>query len=119
MNSILDECQQINDVFETEYIYKSLIICNDPSHVYHMLTILKQSDFPVELLSYDNFNEMVYKYSNGNVRMLILSDMLYHILESHWEDLFKDVTKIFLTSKTKISHQFYKTLSKKFISLSI
>lgn len=119
MKTILEECQKINEVFESEYIYKSLVICNDPSHVYHMLSLLKKSDFPVELLSYDNFNDVMYRFTTGNVRMLILSDMLYHILDSHYEDLFKDVSKIFLTSQTKIAHSFYKTLGGKFISLSM
>lgn len=118
MDTIFKECKRINDVFETEYINKSIIICNNPGVMYHLNTILQSQLYPVDILSHLQFKQTLDKFMKGNLRMLIMSDVMYQVLHKKWTEMFDDVQFIFLSGETLMPHYFYSS-QKNIISLSL
>lgn len=120
MESIVQECLKIKDYYETYNVNKSLIICNDPMYVFTMRLILLGDDFPVEFLNHINFMNVLQRFMNGNLRMMIMSDLIYEAIRSQHEGLFEDVSVVFLSSKTFIDKSYYTETFKdhKFISLN-
>jgi hypothetical protein len=107
MDVIVRECLKIKDYYENHYVNKSLIICNDPMFVFNMALILQKDDFPVEFLNHLNFISTIERFINGNLRMLIISDLMYEAIRYQYERLFNDVSVIFISSKTLINKNYY------------
>jgi len=122
MEKVVNEVKILNDFFESTYIYKSIVLCNEPSHMYHMMSMLKAEQFPIELLTHENFMTVLRKFHQGKLRMLMMSDLMFDLIQRQCQVLFRDVTYVFFTHKTFIPLEYYKSvphLSEKFISLEI
>jgi hypothetical protein len=98
MDSIIDECNFINHIFTTEYIYKSILLCIKPNYIYHMEALLKSQDFPVEKLTDTNFMNILEKFKQGNLRMLIMSPVCFHVLLSKFSEYISEVNVIMISS---------------------
>lgn len=97
MDAIVHECGVINDVFESLSINKSLIVINDLRCTYHIDTILKHQLFPVEKLVYVNFNETLERFVTGTLRMMIMSEAMFRVLQIRYPEIFEEISVIFVS----------------------
>lgn len=110
MEKIMKICENINNVFEDIYINKSIVIANSPKEIYHVYTILEQQNYPIEILHDDHFKEILDRFTNGNIRMMIMSDLMFYVLRTHWNSCLDDVSVYFLTDGVNI--QGFETVNK-------
>jgi hypothetical protein len=118
MDLIIKECLRINDVFETEYIYKSVVICKSPKYFYHIENILKDLLYPVEILTHMNFGNTISEFHKGNIRMLIISELMFNILLQHFTFEFEAVNIIFLSENIILKQNYTEFSDKKIFNLS-
>lgn len=122
MDTLVKQCQVINRVFESEYIYKSVVIVDDPSTMYHMETILQHQYYPVEAIREECMDSSIMRFREGHIRMLIMSCAVWQMLmDKHPEPLI-EANVIFVTdpNATDIQHfkePLEKTPARKYISL--
>ena len=95
MDSIAAKCVRINSVFEDMFIYKSIIVTNNPSVMYHMETILKKQLYPIDRLTFLNLYKVLDAFQKGNLRMLIMSEGVYRILCERHPSIYDDVNVVF------------------------
>jgi hypothetical protein len=107
MKSILKECLKINDIFESKYIYKSIVVCKTPKYFYHIHNILKNLIFPVEILTHDNFTKVLSRFHKGEIRMIIVNEMMLNILVRYFVYEIKDVNLILLSENIQLKDNWY------------
>lgn len=120
MQRVFSECKVICDVFESIYVYKSIIVCNDTSIMYHMHDLLKTLLFPICIVSQENHIETLQSLLDGNIRMLIMSQPMFDVITEYHMDKVADVDVIFLSSQSVISDQattYFSNDTRKIISL--
>jgi hypothetical protein len=117
MENINNMAHVIETVFQTENIYKSVIITRDVRTMYHLEHILKLQLYPVSILGEYNFYDVIDRFAKGNLRILILSEVMFYLLQSRWSSLADDVKVIFLCHDAHIPTKLDAQV--KIISLSI
>lgn len=97
MDVVMKELSTINTIFENTNIYKSIVVCQRPNYIYHLNNLLKQQLYPVDLLRDDNFHETLEKFKKGNLRMLIMSPVMFHVIYQRFQEYITEVN-VFLLS---------------------
>lgn len=120
MEKIMKEFTNINTIFENNNIYKSIVVCYRPNYIYHLQNLLKQQLYPVELLRDDNFFQVLDKFQKGNLRMLIMSPVIFQVLFKRFTVYLKEVNVVLLSGgcETVISNKNDLLDGKKIFSLS-
>lgn len=95
MECSIEYAQHISDIFESMYIYRSIVVCQHPSTMYHTARLLKRLDFPVETVTIFNCKDALYKYANGTARMLIMSEAFARLLMQYAKEVFDQVSVVF------------------------
>ena len=63
-----------------------------------MEKLLKSQDFPVEQLTDTNFMNVLETFKQGNLRMLIMSPICFHVLLSKFPEYITEVNVIMISS---------------------
>jgi hypothetical protein len=100
MDAFVGVCKHINLVFETNYVYKSLVVVRDPAAMYHMYSLLQQQDYPIGRLTSVSFCDTSERFRRGNLRMLIMSEMMFRFVCLVWTHILDDVDVIFCNPDT-------------------
>lgn len=116
MDAIFRECDHISHVFESMYVNKSVVVCNNPSNMFHLQIILSQQLFPVETLCHENFTETINRFNQGHIRMMIMSELIFYVLTKYRPDVLEHVNVIFKSGKSQLIGN-YQHGDKKIISL--
>lgn len=95
MRYIESLCKVINDVYESIYINKSIIVLSHPKHMFCVHLTLTQQHYPVRLLMPHNFQDIVRCFNNGNVRTLVMSSITFSFVLDNLASLMEDVTVVF------------------------
>lgn len=119
MDKIIEECQQIKEYYETNFVNMSVIICNDPMFIQYLREFLLKDDFPIELVHHLNFMEVLEKFLNGRLRMLLMSDLMFEAICNYHKNLFQDVSAIFLSSKSFANIDYYKSCHGRYNFISL
>lgn len=120
MDIIYEECQKINQVFESIYIYKSIVVCNEQKHFYYIPRILKKLLFPVEVITHDTLNSTFKKFQEGKIRMLVVSELMLNILLAYYPYDMDTVDVVFLSKNVILSTETMNNMcNKNIFSLSI
>ena len=107
------ECKLINNIYETEYIYKAIIVCNDP-----YITILSNMLYPIGVLTYQNFQKTISDFYKGKLRLLIISDVMFDIITTQYSKEFEAVNVIFTTDESNLEQTSVILQNSKIFSLS-
>ena len=96
MRKIFHKIDIIEDVFETMYITKSMIICKDVPTMYYMKNILTKLDYPVEILTIKNAKDVLIGFSKHKIRMIIVSEACFDVFTSYLSFMFSYFDAIFI-----------------------
>jgi hypothetical protein len=94
--NIVQKLKVVDEVFHSCNIYKSIILLGDVQTRYHMTNQLKALDYPVEHISCYNFFEVLDRFEEGNIRVLVMSEMLLYLLSKHFKEKLADVNIVFV-----------------------
>lgn len=102
MHKIMHDCIAINDIFESIYVYKSIVICTGPRQFVHTQQTLSAMLFPVESLTHISFEQTVARFKSGSVRMLIMSEMMFELISARFVELLQNVNAVFVVNGAHI-----------------
>jgi hypothetical protein len=112
------ECKLINNIYETEYIYKAIIVCNDPYRIFSYITILSNMLYPIGVLTYQNFQKTISDFYKGKLRLLVISDVMFDIITTQYSKEFEAVNVIFTTDESNLEQTSVILQNSKIFSLS-
>lgn len=102
MKRIADECNRINDIFTTISINKSFVVASDVRDMYYLQTTLVRQSYPVECLSYASMKDTLRRFQRGNLRMLVMGECMFHLLNLRYGHVFEHVNVIFVGTKSPL-----------------
>ena len=94
----MEKIKTINDVYESHYIHKSLIVCgfSDLETMYHMNHIMKSLDYPVDVLTVRRSPEVLKRFCAHSLRTLIVGELFGALLETHLSFVASHIDTVFV-----------------------
>lgn len=99
---VVKECDIINDIFEEHYVNRSIIVCNDAAKLFAMTTTLATQCFPLQVVSNNDYMKAFKRLQDGNVRMLIMNEVMFYIITRNYAHVLNDVNFIFVSKGSKL-----------------
>jgi hypothetical protein len=99
---VVKECDIINNIFEEHYVNRSIIVCNDAAKLFAMTTILTTQCFPLQVVSSNDYMKAFKRLQDGNVRMLIMNEVMFYIITRNYAHVLNDVNFIFVSKGSKL-----------------
>jgi hypothetical protein len=99
---VVKECDIINDIFEEHYVNRSIIVCNDAAKLFAMTTTLTTQCFPLQVVSKNDYMKAFKRLQDGNVRMLIMNEVMFYIITRNYAHVLNDVNFIFVSKGSKL-----------------
>ena len=97
--SVLRKVSRINETFETVFVKGSIVVANGVADMFYMKRILQALDYPVEVMTMQNVADVVSRFIQGNVRMIIISGAMLDQFDGILNPLAPSFDVVFLTEE--------------------
>lgn len=95
MERYVNYVKQINDVFENEYVDRSIVLCRTLDTMHNVAELLEGQDYPVAIATIFNTKDPVVKFTEGKVRMLLMSESLVHVIKKFMPEVYNAANVVF------------------------
>ena len=83
LDDVIAMTNHINDVFESMYISRSMLVCGATSTMYYMYALLSKLDYPVDVLTVHNAQRVLDRFLAHKVRMIIVHHTYIPLFETY------------------------------------
>jgi len=95
MDRYVNYVKQINDVFESVYVDRSIVLCRNLDTMHNVAEILEGQDYPVAIATIFNTKDPMVKFAEGKVRMLLMTESLLHVVKKYMPDVYDAANVVF------------------------
>lgn len=107
LNWVMDACvkyvKEIDTVFQSIYVDRSIVICKSLSTMYGLSELLSKLDFPIATLTIFDSKTAMTKYMGGMARMLIMSEAMAHVTKQYMPQAFDLANVLFVVEGVEMS----------------
>jgi hypothetical protein len=94
---------QIENIYETFYISKSMLVCKSTQSMFYMKEMLSTLDHAVELLTLANAKHVLGMFSSHKIRMIVVNEKLFEIIGNWFPFIFNAFDTYFFDSENDLN----------------
>lgn len=105
MDACVKYVKEIDNVFQSIYVDRSIVICKSLDTMYGLGELLSKLDFPLATMTIFDARAPLTKYLEGMARMLIMSEAMALVTKEYMPQAFELANVIFVVEGALMSFE--------------